>query len=184
MNEALSSPEKKPSPVWFTIAGILTILVGIASIAFAEYASAFIAQFIGAFCLVSGLFLFFSAIFAKTRNHRVLDLFSAALRIIVGVMLLSNLFAAVLALTLLLACIFLAEGLVGIFYAFRLRGKNPAWVWILLNGIVALVLGGLLFAQFPSDAAWAIGLLFGINAVFLGFSLVMFASALPKAQET
>jgi uncharacterized membrane protein HdeD (DUF308 family) len=53
-----------------------------------------------------------------------------------------------------------------------------------LNGVVALILGGLLLAKFPSDADWAIGLLFGINSVFLGLSLIMFGAAIPKATES
>jgi uncharacterized membrane protein HdeD (DUF308 family) len=72
---------------------------------------------------------------------------------------------------------------VGIYFGLQLRAKNPAWIWILLNGFVALVLGGMLLAKFPGDSEWAIGLLFGINSVFLGFSLIMFAAALPKAQD-
>jgi len=184
MSELAASAPKSQGSIWYYLGGILSVIVGFAAISTPYLFSALIAQFIGIFCVVSGVFLLFSAIFGKTRNHRVLDLFSAILRLIVGVVLLANLVAAVLALTLLLACIFLAEGLVGIFYAFRLKGKNPAWVWILLNAIVALILGGMLFAKFPSDAPWAIGLLFGINSIFLGFSLIMFAAALPHAKET
>lgn len=179
-----TSATQSKGAVWYYLGGILSVIVGFAAISAPYLFSALVAQFIGIFCLVSGIFLLFSAIFGKTRNHRVLDFFSAILRLIVGGMLLANLVAAVMALTLLLACIFLAEGLVGIFYALKLRGKNSAWVWILLNGVVALVLGGMLLAKFPSDAPWAIGLLFGINSIFLGFSLIMFAAALPNAKES
>jgi uncharacterized membrane protein HdeD (DUF308 family) len=41
----------------------------------------------------------------------------------------------------------------------------------------------MLLAKFPSTAEWAIGLLFGLNSIFLGISLITFGSALPRAQE-
>jgi uncharacterized membrane protein HdeD (DUF308 family) len=184
MNESSVAQSKTTGAVWYYIGGILSVIVGFAAITAPYLFSALVAQFIGIFCVVSGVFLLFSAIFGKTQNHRVLDFFSAILRLVVGLTLLANLVAAVMALTLLLACIFLAEGMVGVFYAFKLKGKNSAWVWILLNGVVALILGGMLLAKFPSDAPWAVGLLFGINSIFLGFSLIMFASALPNAKES
>lgn len=184
MNDTVASPSKSAGSVWYYLGGIISVIVGFAAISTPYLFSALVAQFIGVFCVVSGVFLLFSAIFGKSRNHRVLDFFSSILRLIVGVVLLGNIPAAVLALTVLLACIFLAEGIVGIFYGFKLRGKNPAWIWVLLNGVVAIVLGGLLLAKFPSDAPWAVGLLFGINSIFLGFSLIMFAAALPKARES
>jgi uncharacterized membrane protein HdeD (DUF308 family) len=51
--------------------------------------------------------------------------------------------------------------------------SNPAWIWLFLNGVVALILGGMIFAKWPSDAAWMIGLLYGIQSIFTGFALMM-----------
>jgi len=75
------------------------------------------------------------------------------------------------------------EGNFGVIFALKFRGKNPAWIWLLLNALAAFVLGGMLLAHFPSDAAWAIGLLFGINSLILGVSLIMFAVAMPRLEE-
>jgi len=183
MSEAFQSPIQQKGAIWYYVGGIVSTLVGFAAISAPHLFTGFIAQFIGIFCVVSGVFLFFSALFGKGKNHRFLDFFSSLLRIVVGVVLLGNLVAAVMALTFLLACIFVGEGILSIFYGFKLKGKNAAWGWVVLNGVVALILGGMLLAKFPGDAEWVIGLLFGINSLFLGFSLIMFASALPKAEE-
>lgn len=169
--------------IWYFVGSVVCGLVGIAAIALPVYASVVIAQLIGAVCTVSGLILLISALLGRAKRHRVLDLFSAVLRIVVGILLLVEVAEAVAALTLLLAALFIAEGLYGTFFAFKMRGRNPAWIWILLNAIAAFVLGGLLIAKFPSDAAWAIGLLFGINSLFLAVALFMFALAMPQAKE-
>jgi uncharacterized membrane protein HdeD (DUF308 family) len=184
MNASSSSvPAHAQGKIWFYISGALSLLVGFIAIARPGLASLALTQVIGVFCVVSGVFLLGSALFGKTTKHRLWDLFSAALRIVVGVLFLVNVIKGLLALTLVLAALFLAEGVAGIFLAVKLKGKNPAWIWILLNSLAALVLGGMLLAKFPSDAAWAIGLLFGINSIFLGVSLIMYGAGLHRAEE-
>lgn len=169
--------------IWYVLGGILCIFVGFYAIGRPGLAALAITQVIGIFTLVSGVFLLFSALFGKARQHRLLDFFSAALRIIVGLLILGNVVKGLLALTLVLGAVFVVEGIFSIALAFKLRGKNPAWGWVLFSGITALILGGMLFAKFPADAAFALGLLFGINSIFTGMSLVMFGTALPRAQE-
>lgn len=168
------------SPVWFLFSGTLSIIAGMVAIALPSLTAIAITQVIGVICMVSGIFLLLTAIFSKSRDHRFLDFISALLRLAVGIMLVVKVGPAVLALTLLLAAVFLAEGFASIVFSFKLKASNPGWVWVLLNGLAALVLGGLLLAKFPSDAAWAIGLLFGINSLFLGVSLIMFGLGLRR----
>ena len=71
-----------------------------------------------------------------------------------------------------MAIVFVTEGIVCIVTSLRLR-QNPAWVWLLLNGIVALILGGMIYARWPLDAAWIIGLLYGIQSLFSGSAMLV-----------
>jgi uncharacterized membrane protein HdeD (DUF308 family) len=169
--------------IWYVLGGIVCILVGFFAIGRPGLAALAITQIIGAFILVSGAFLLFAALFGKARQHRFLDFVSAVLRLLVGVLIMGNLIKGLLALTLLLAAVFVVEGIYSTVLGLKLRGKNSAWVWMLLNGVAALVLGFMLFAKFPSDAPWAVGLLFGINSIFTGVSLLAFGAALPRATE-
>lgn len=168
---------------WYLIGGAFSAIIGVLAIARPGIASVAIEQVIGIFLIVSGVALLLSAIFGRAKKHRILDFLSSALRLATGILLIVKVFSGVLALTLIVATIFIVEGIFGVLFAFRFRGKNPAWIWMLLNGITAFILGGLLFAKFPSDAPWAIGFLFGLNSLFLGISLIMFALAMPKARE-
>lgn len=172
--------ENATGRIWFLIGGVLSALAGIVAITVPCVTSVVIAQFIGILCVVSGAFLLATAIFGKETQHRVFNVFAALLRIALGVIFLGNLFSAVQVLTLFLAAVFVAEGIFGLGLGFKMRGSNPAWIWVILNGVAALVLGGLLIAKFPSDAPWAIGLLFGINSLFLGVSLLMYGISSPK----
>ncbi len=169
--------------VWLFVGAILSILVGVGSVMQPGLASVAIEQILGVFCTASGIVLLVASIFGKYPHHRFLSIVSALLRIIVGVVLMSNVVAGVLALTIVLASLFVAEGLIGVIFALRLKERNPAWIWILLNAVIALFLGGLLIVRFPSDAFWVLGLLFGINCLFLGFSLLTLGLSLPELEK-
>ena len=41
--------------------------------------------------------------------------------------------------------------------------EHSGWVWTLINGIAALVLGIMVYNRWPSNSAWVLGLLYGIN---------------------
>ena len=171
------------SRVWYVLGGILSIFVGFYAMGRPGLATVALTQVVGIIALASGVVLFFAAVFGKARQHRLFDFFSALLRIVVGLLLVTNVLKGVLILTLVLGSVFIIEGIYGLVLGVKLRGKNPAWGWVALNGVAALVLGAMLIAQFPASAVWAIGLLFGINCLFNGFSLIMFGTALPRAQE-
>jgi uncharacterized membrane protein HdeD (DUF308 family) len=171
------------SRIWYILGGILSIFVGIYAMNRPGLATVAVTQVVGIIALASGLVLLLAAIFGKARQHRLFDFFSAIVRIVVGLLLVANVLKGVLILTLVLGSVFIIEGIYGLVLGMKLRGKNPAWGWVVLNGVAALVLGVMLIAQFPGSAIWAIGLLFGINCIFTGFTLIAYGSALPKAQE-
>ena len=171
------------SRIWYILGGILSIFIGFYAMGRPGLATLAVTQVVGIIALASGIVLFFAAVFGKARQHRLYDFFSAALRIVVCLLLVANVLKGVLLLTLVLGSIFVIEGIYGLVLGLKLRGKNPAWGWVVFNGLAALVLGIMLIAQFPGSAIWAIGLLFGINCIFTGATLIAYGTALPKAQE-
>jgi uncharacterized membrane protein HdeD (DUF308 family) len=79
-------------------------------------------------------------------------------------------------LTLLMITFFIIEGVVSIMFALdHKRELSGQWVWMLLSGIVDLVLAAIIFAGLPGTAAWALGLLLGINMIFGGSALIAMA---------
>ena len=156
----------------FIFGGVLSLLVGVFAIANPGLFSAFLALFIGALCLVTGVISLFHAVFGKSRQHRFFSSLSAIIRIAAGSALLLFPVAGVAALTLIVAAIFLTEGIVCVATSFRMR-SNPAWVWLLLNGIVALLLGGMIYAKWPLDSAGILGILYGIQSLFSGSAMLM-----------
>jgi uncharacterized membrane protein HdeD (DUF308 family) len=70
-------------------------------------------------------------------------------------------------LTLVLGCLFLVEGIFDIALFFHVRSFHGA-AWILFDGIISLVLGLLIYLQWPSSSAWAIGTLVGVSVIISG----------------
>ena len=98
------------------------------------------------------------------------------LAIVVGGLLLSRPVSGALSLTIVVVVFFVIEGVASIMFALEhKRELSGRWGWMLMSGIIDLVLATLVFAGLPSTAAWAIGLLVGINMVFGGSALIAMA---------
>ncbi|HYK80344.1 MAG TPA: DUF308 domain-containing protein, partial [Micropepsaceae bacterium] len=55
--------------------------------------------------------------------------------------------------------------------------------WLLLDGIITLFLGGMIYGQWPSSSAWAIGTLVGVSMIISGVTRVMLSLAVRKVTE-
>jgi uncharacterized membrane protein HdeD (DUF308 family) len=104
------------------------------------------------------------------------SLLSAILAIAAGVVLLISPVRGAISLTFLLIAFFVIEGVITIMYALEHRRElTGQWGWMLFSGIVDLVLAVLIFAGLPGSAAWALGLLVGINMLFGGSAMIAMA---------
>jgi uncharacterized membrane protein HdeD (DUF308 family) len=86
----------------------------------------------------------------------------------------------VASLTLLLASLFVIEGVLNIVLFVKMRPSHGS-SWLLVDGIITLLLGLLIYMQWPSSSAWAIGTLVGISMIFSGVARVMMSMAVRKA---
>lgn len=158
---------------WLVFFGVFSMVVGVLAIAFPLAMTIAVEQLIGIVCVVTGVFSVGGVLFGKETRHRVSSVILAIIRIVTGLALLMWIEAGVEAVTIVIAAFFVAEGIVFLVGAFTYQ-QLPKTVMI-ANGVLAVILGGMIFAKFPDSAAWAIGLLYGINALFYGASLVVLA---------
>jgi uncharacterized membrane protein HdeD (DUF308 family) len=52
------------------------------------------------------------------------------------------------------------------------RELSGRWGWMLASGIIDLILAAIIIAGLPGTAAWALGLLVGINLLIGGAALI------------
>lgn len=165
----------------FLAEGIVMMILGLVAIAVPEVASLAITIFIGWLFFVGGIFRTISVVQHRNMPGFGWALATALLAIILGLVLLLRPISGVLTLTLALIVFFVLQGISAILLAVEHRRHLPSWGWILFSGLVDLLLAFLIWDGWPSSADWAIGLLVGINMVFLGLSLIMTALAARTA---
>ena len=81
----------------------------------------------------------------------------------------------VASLTLLLAILFLVEGVLDLILWWKMRSLQGSF-WILLDGILTLILGGMIYVHWPSSAVWALGTLLGVGFIMHCASIGMVPS--------
>ena len=138
-------------------------------------------QIFAALLLIAGGYGLAASLGRKSGNtgHRVITGIWAALTLVTGLLLLFQIGAGVLTLTILLAIYFAAQGIVTIIASFKFSGTHTMWL-MLLSGAVSLILSWMIFTQFPSSAVWILGLLFGINMIFTGFFFLSMSSTMKS----
>lgn len=159
---------------WFLALGTVLIVLGIVALSLPAMVTLGIELLLGWLLVIGGVAQAVHALAARKSAAFFLTLLSAVLYLGVGVLLLAYPLQGILTLTLVLGTFFMIEGIFKIMLALRLR-STPNWYWLLISGIVALLLGAIIWAWWPGDAPWVIGLLVGIDMIFSGWSMVMIA---------
>ena len=167
----------------FLFEGILLVVLGFASIIVPPLASLAITIFLGWMFLISGIAGLVLTFWARQMPGFWWSLISAALAAGVGIVLLASPVRGTLTLTIVVGAYFLAEGVATIMYALEHRRElSGRWGWLLSAGVMDLLVAALIIAGLPGSAAWALGLLVGINLIFGGTSLIAMALAARQAQ--
>jgi uncharacterized membrane protein HdeD (DUF308 family) len=96
-----------------------------------------------------------------------------------GLMILLYPLAGLTSLTLVLATFLLIEAALEFVLYFNIRRRVNAG-WVLVDAIITLLLGILIWAQWPFSSVWAIGTLIGVSLIFSGISRLMLSSALSR----
>jgi uncharacterized membrane protein HdeD (DUF308 family) len=161
----------------FLAQGIVMMVLGFLAIAVPALATLAIEIFIGWLFFIAGIFRAVSVWRSRQAPGFAWSLLTAVLATVLGLVLILQPLAGVLTLTMVLVAFFIVEGIASIVGAIEHRQHLRSWGWVLFSGIVDLLLAYLIWQGWPSSASWAIGLLVGINMLFLGLSLVMTAFA-------
>jgi uncharacterized membrane protein HdeD (DUF308 family) len=157
----------------FLIEGIILVVLGLAAIVIPPIATLAVELVFGWLFLISGIVGAITTFMMRQAPGFWWSLVSAILGIAVGVMLLLWPLSGVLTLTLVLVAFFIIEGVASIMFALEhKRELTGRWGWMLASGIIDLILAAVIIAGLPVTAAWALGLLVGINMVLGGTALI------------
>jgi len=160
----------------FLIEGILLVLLGILAVVVPAVATIAVEVFVGWVLLLSGVVGLISTFRMRSAPGFGWSLLSAVIAVVAGAILLAWPLSGVLSLTLILTAFLTLEGVASIMMSLTHRhGFSARWALLLVSGVVDLILAAMIFLGLPGTAAWAIGLLVGINLVFGGSTLISMA---------
>jgi uncharacterized membrane protein HdeD (DUF308 family) len=169
--------------VWFLLAGIVLVALGSFAIGWACLTTITIAAtWLFGFVLLAGGIVEIVHAFTATRwSGTLVHLLIGVLNIAVGFMIIDDPGESALLLTKIISIFLIVGGLFRIVAALAQRFEG--WNWVLLNGIVTLLLGVLVYKQWPASGLWFIGLYLGIDMIMNGWGYIMLALGLKQLPE-
>jgi len=161
---------------WNIFAAVLFILLGLFAVIEPATAVVGFARLLGWLLIFGGVAHFIATLKGGGAKRVFFQILSAIAFVLGGLYILTHPQLAIGTLTALLALVIFAAGVFDIITYFRLQREHPSG-WMLLNGIVAVLLGGLIWVQWPSSSAWAIGTLVGVSLLMTGITRLIFGLA-------
>jgi uncharacterized membrane protein HdeD (DUF308 family) len=166
---------------WSIVWGIALIIFGTLAVASPFLAAVAVSVFVAWLIVFAGVVHLIIAFHAHGGSV-IWKLLVGVAYLFVGGYLIARPLLGVASLTLVLACLFLVEGILDVVLFFRMRSLRGS-SWVLLDGIITLVLGLLIYLQWPNSSLWAIGTLVGASMIISGISRVMLSVAVRHVAQ-
>jgi len=166
----------------FLVEGLILLVLGSAAIIVPPVASIAVSILLGWVFLLGGAVGLAASIAGRAAPGFWWSLISAALAIAAGIILIGWPVNGALSLTFVLTAFLIADGIFTILFALEHRRQlSQRWGWLMANGVIDLLLAGLIIWMLPGAALWVLGLIVGIDLIFGGWSLIAMALAARKA---
>jgi len=179
MAEAVAAPlakAVKKDSTTLIILGVLTVVLGVLAMMSPLVAGVTVAVMVGFLMIIGGIARTFFAFKAQSWGKGILAFVLGILTLVVGLVMVFRPVLGLTSLTLVLVAYLVIDGIVEIFEAFDLKPLK-GWGWMLFGGIVSMLLGIMIWRQWPVSGAWAIGILLGIKLIFAGVAMTAIGGA-------
>ncbi|HVC99223.1 MAG TPA: HdeD family acid-resistance protein [Pirellulales bacterium] len=163
---------------WLFGVGLVLVVLGMVAIGASVLATLATMVFIGCLMLFGGILQTIHAIAMRGWSGFYIDLLAGVLYTVVGFVIVAHPGATAVALTLMIAVLLILGGIFRIVIAFAVSYQNR--IWLLLHGVINLLLGFMIWHDWPVSGLWVIGLFVGIDMLFNGWSLIMLGLAAKK----
>ncbi len=168
---------------WSILWGVSLIILGMVAVASPFVAAVAVNVLVAWLIVLAGAVHIVLAFQAHRAGSVIWKLLVGLAYLCFGGYLIAHPVLGVASLTLVLASLFLIEGVLNIVLFFQmrsLRGSN----WVLIDGVITLLLGLMIYMQWPSSSAWAIGTLVGVSMILSGITRLSLSLAVRKTVAT
>ena len=173
----------KKNASFAVMSGVVLVIMGTLALLSPLVAGLSITIFVGVLLTIGGIVRCILAFDASAFGRGLLTFVGGILMTIAGLYMMSQPVAGLASITVILVAYLVVAGLLEVVAAFQIRPAE-GWGWELFNGIVTLLLGLMLWRQYPLSGAWAVGILFGIKMIFHGWALVFIGRMAKRAARS
>ena len=164
------------------IFAVVLIVLGILSVILPAYSGITITVILGVLLVIGGALRTTFAFVTTSWGSAILRFLFGLVMFLGGFWLIFNPDMGTITLTIILAVMFIVDGISEVMFSFFLKPIGGGGM-MLLNGIVSIVLGILIWVKWPASSEWAIGLMVGIKLVIDGIALLTLGMVGKKAME-
>jgi uncharacterized membrane protein HdeD (DUF308 family) len=164
---------------WIVALGVVFLIAGLIALGSMVMATVVSVAFVGAMMLVSGIAEIINAFGMKTWGKFFLWVLLGALYVMAGLFALQNPLLAAGLLTLMLGVSLIVSGFLRIFLAMQMREGTP-WAWVAVSGVVTVLVGGTILAQWPVSSLFVLGAFLSIDLIFAGVGWISMGLALKN----
>jgi len=183
MAQQTPSDVVRSASTWSILWGVSLIILGVLAVGSPFIAAVAVNAVIAWLIVLAGVVHLTVAFQTREAGSVIWRLLVGLAYVFFGVYLIARPALGVASLTLVLASLFLVEGILNIVLFFRIRSLQGS-SWVLIDGIVTLLLGLMIYTQWPSSSAWAIGTLVGVSMIISGVTRLMLSLAVRSAADT
>lgn len=161
---------------WLMAMGIIMVILGVAALGYEFYVTQFTVLFLGFLLLIGGVLQLVDAFRYAGWRARLWQILIALMYLIAGGIMVYDPISASISLTMFIAIILIFVGIFRIIMAFQMKGVQ-GWYWPLISGILAIILGIMIFSSWPASGLWVIGMFVAIDLIFNGWNMMAMALA-------
>ncbi len=180
MTQQSPSDIVRHASTWSILCGVAFIILGVLAVGSPGLAAVAVNAVIAWLIVLAGVVHLSLAFYAHRAGSVLWKLLVGLAYIFFGIYLIAHPALGVASLTLVLALLFLVEGIFDIALFFQMRAIGGS-SWILVDGIITLALGLMIYLRWPSSSNWAIGTLVGVSLIISGGTRLMLSLAVRRA---
>lgn len=162
--------------------GIFFIILGISAIALPLLCAITIEFLLGTLFILAGLMGLLRSFKSKGIPGTIFSVLTYILFLLSGIMILTTPMLGIKIIAVILAFFFIGSGFFKMMFSFLLK-PGKGWAWTLFDGIISIILGIIIFQNWPFSAIWIVGLMAGIRLILLGNAMLMIAKGLKITLE-
>jgi len=132
---------------------------------------------------MGGFVFLVEAFSAPQWKGKLMNLLIALLYIVAGGIMIVNPAGSAVWFTLFIAAFLIVVGVTRMIVGFQIKDEISEWGWMVFGGVLSIILGILIYMQWPLSGLWVIGLFISIELMVQGVNAIALSRVIKQGQK-